>query len=351
MTLEHLAPHRRFIERHIAPRFRSMNSYDQWPGHRGGLMAGARERGMTVSEHGKTAMFFRDGRLVGGLNRFAPSLTGGLAERICLSKTLTKVALREVGAPIPQGVFVTVKQLGAALEHQRAVGFRPLVLKPSDGNAGRGVTTNITTEKQLRTAWAVARKETVNGRLILEDHVSGVDLRTYVVDGELIGAAVRVPAHVVGDGTSEVSALVAQLTIMRASHAYLRSKKLVVDDVVLTAQGLGRDAVPQEGDVVLLNAEPYLGVGGVNVDVTAELHEDLATLSVETAASIPGLHAVGLDLMVPDVTSGEGAFITELNSRANLSMNQWPAYGEGRPVTGRILDAMERLGARDWAGA
>ncbi|GAA3074023.1 MULTISPECIES: hypothetical protein [Actinomycetes] len=350
MTIAHLAPHRRFIERHIAPRYREMNSFAEWPGHRGGIMACARSRGMEVIEHGKTAMFFRNGTLVGGLNRFAPSLTGGLAERVCLSKTLTKVALDQAGAPIPQGVFLTVRQLPAALEHQRSVGFRPLVLKPSDGNAGRGVTTNITTEEQLRSAWAQARRETANGRLILEDHVEGIDLRTYVVEGELIGAAVRVPAHVVGDGTTSVSGLVEELTTMRSSHAYLRSKKLVVDDAVLASQGLDREASPAESQVVLLNAEPYLGTGGINVDVTEELHEDLARLSVETAAAIPGLHAVGLDLMVPDVRSGEGAFITELNSRANLSMNQWPAYGTGREVTTSIVDAMERLGAAAPAG-
>ncbi|MDZ5076986.1 hypothetical protein [Nesterenkonia sp. HG001] len=345
MTITHLAPHRRFIENHVVPRYRVMNTCAVWPGHRGGIMQCARERGMEVIEHGKTAMFFRDGRLIGGLNRFAPSLTGGLAERVCLSKTLTKVALGQAGAPIPRGVFLTVKQLDAGLAHLRGAEGRALVLKPSDGNAGRGVTTNITTEEQLRAAWAEARRETANGRLILEDHVEGVDLRTYVVDGELIGAAVRVPAHVVGDGTASVSTLVEELTTMRASHAYLRSKKLQVDGRVLAAQGVEAESSPEKGQVVLLNSEPYLGSGGINVDVTDVLHEDLHRLSLETAAAIPGLHAVGLDLMVPDVQSGEGAFITELNSRANLSMNQWPAYGQERPVVSRLVDAMERLGA------
>ena len=78
----------------------------------------------------------------------------------------------------------------------------PVVLKPYDGNQGKAVSVNLTTEEQVRTAFDLASEH--SRRVIVEQYLPGRDFRLLVVGGKLVAAAERRPAQVVADGRHNI---------------------------------------------------------------------------------------------------------------------------------------------------
>lgn len=241
--------------------------------------------------------------------------------------------------PTPVGLTLDSDQFDEALAHVRALG--PLVLKPSEGARGEGVTRGIATEEDLRAAWG--RAELAAGRepsFVLEEQIDGIDIRAFVVGRRVAAAATRLPAYVVGDGRRSIAELVELKQQQREKNVYLAKMPLIVDTALLARGGRALPDVPVAGEVVVLNGAANLHAGGENVDVTELVHPDLLNLAVDAARAIPGLGVAGVDLMTPDLGSADGAVVLETNGPANIRVHHCPAYGRPQDVAGAIVDEM-----------
>jgi cyanophycin synthetase len=205
------------------------------------------------------------------------SVTSALAVEVCQEKPLTNQLLRSVGVPVPEGRRVS--DADEAWRVAQELGL-PVVLKPEDGNQGKGVTVHLSSEGDVRSAFALAE---AHGRVLLEKHVEGRDYRLLVVKGALVAAARRDPPAVVGDGRRTVEELVAEVNRdprRRPGHSnpLTRIELDQASDLVLGQQGLVRSAVPAAGRLVRLRQNANLSTGGTATDVTDEVHPTNARL-------------------------------------------------------------------------
>ncbi len=262
--------------------------------------------------------------------------TSAIAESISRDKDLTKSLLASCGVPVPEGV--TVKSPEDAWEAAEDIGL-PVVVKPSDGNHGRGVFTNLTTREEIETAFSVAQDE--GSEVIVERFIPGNEHRLLVVGGRMVAASRGETAQVVGDGKSTVLELIElQLTSEprrgnSEDHPLNRVRLDSAARLEVRRQGFEPDGVPPEGKVVVIQRN-----GNVSIDCTAEVHPDTAE-TVALAARIVGLDIAGVDLVVEDVSkplADQGGAIVEVNAGPGLLMHIKPAAGEPQPVGKAIVE-------------
>ncbi len=259
---------------------------------------------------------------------------------IACDKGLTKKLLYEGGIPVPDGVVTRD-------EDEAVEGFRQLdrlvVVKPYNGNQGKGVTLKLRTEAEVRAAFRVA--QTYEEQVVVEEYIEGKNYRLLVVDGKMAAAAERIPAHVIGDGVSTVGELVqlANSDPQRGEDHEKALTKIKIDPVVLmtlTQKKIALETVPADGEVVYLRDSANLSTGGISVDVTERVHPDNAALA-EYAARIVGLDIAGVDMVLEDIErphqEQRGAII-EVNAAPGLRMHQYPTVGRPLDVGKIIVD-------------
>jgi cyanophycin synthetase len=267
--------------------------------------------------------------------------TSGVAEAIAQDKELTKQLLNAAGVPVPTGRPVTSADDGwvAALE----IGL-PVVVKPQDGNQGKGVTVNIMTREQLDAAYAAAA---VHGEVMVEKFLPGFDFRLLVVGDKLIAAARRDPPQVIGNGTSTVRDLIDEQNLdPRRGEGHATSlTKIRLDDIALSrleALGLSPESIPTRGQRVVLRNNANLSTGGSATDVTDTVHPEVAARAVD-AAQMVGLHICGVDMVCESVQrplEEQHGGIVEVNAAPGLRMHISPSYGRGRPVGEAVMDTL-----------
>ncbi|MDO8250613.1 MAG: cyanophycin synthetase, partial [Rhodoferax sp.] len=203
-------------------------------------------------------------------------ITSAIAEGIAQDKQLTKKMLAAAGVPVPQGREVATPEdaWAAACE----VGL-PVVVKPKNGNQGKGVTVNITSREQLLAAYTAAAE--FDDDILVERYLAGNDFRLLVVGNKLVAAAHRDPANVVGDGQHSISELVAQVNQdpRRGSGHATALTKIRFDDIALAClagQALHADSVPPKGQRIPLRHNANLSTGGSATDVTDSVHPEVA---------------------------------------------------------------------------
>ena len=296
-------------------------------GHLGLIRLAAADRGLSTRTIGKTTYFY-DGRLaVGGMSGWVPTLVGREAWVVTRSKDISTLMFEAAGVPTPASLVLDGDQLDEALAHVRAAD-RPLVLKPTRGAGGSGITCGISTEDELRTAWDTAgHAMTVKPRFVLQDQAEGVDVRVYVVGRRVAAAATRIHAHVVGDGRQSIAGLIEEKRQWRARHTTLNEMGFDVGEAQLVRDGRTIHDVPSDGEVVLLSTLGNMHAGGEAVDVTDLVHPGLLDLAVEAVRAIPGLGVAGIDLLTPDIRSPDGAVVLEANVGANIRIHNSFAYG------------------------
>ena len=334
------APVERFIREVIptVPGGRHMSTDSR--GHVTLIRQAAADRGLTTTMIGKTTYFY-DGRLaVGGMAGWVPTLVGREAFVAVKFKDITKQMFEASDVPTPVGIALDHDQLDEALDYVRAAD-RPLVLKPTAGGGGAGITCGITSEVELRAAWdAAAQAMKTKQRFVLEEQREGVDVRVYVVGRRVAAAATRVNCHVVGDGRRSITELIDEKLQWRARHVTLAKHELAVDDKLVARGGRTVQDVPVADEIVVLNSLANVHAGGECVDVTDILHPDLRELAIEATRAIPGLGVAGVDLLTPDIRSADGAVVLEANVGANIRIHNCPTYGRPRNVAGAIIDEM-----------
>jgi cyanophycin synthetase len=272
--------------------------------------------------------------------------TSAIAEGIAQDKELTKGLLRAIGVPVPEGR--PAKTADEAWRVALEIG-PPVAVKPQKGNQGKGVSIRLTTEAAVREAFDVAA--TLDGRVIVERHLDGEDFRLLVVRDRLIAAARRDAPQIVGDGTRTIKELVEleNKNPRRGDDHATSLSKLRLDAIsleTLAKQNLDPNRVPAEGQRVILRLNANLSTGGTAVDVTDEVHPEVARAAIR-AARMVGLDIAGVDIVAPSIGAPlevTGGAIVEVNAAPGLRMHLDPSSGTSRPVGDAIVGAMFSAG-------
>ncbi len=316
------------------------NPLQTWPGHKGALKNAALDIGLESKVHGDVAFYYQEGRIVGARHALKTTLVSSVADAICQSKPRTKTVLEANGIPVPPGEIYSAEEKPAALDIVSERINTPMVFKPADGRGGSGVTTGVRTREGAEQAWSDASSASRSGKVIVEKEITGLDLRIFVVGGEVIAGAVRLPPFLVGDGMSSLRDLFHLLVEARLRNAYLAKHPVQVDWQLLEEHGHHEHSVPPKDHVVFLNGTANLSRGGVAYDVTEDLAPGILQLATSATSAIPGMDAAGVDLLVPNLAGTEGAAVVELNAGANVSVHEFPAFGAARPVAAAMLRQM-----------
>jgi cyanophycin synthetase len=268
--------------------------------------------------------------------------TSAIAESIAQDKELTKTLLDAAGVPVPLGrpVLDVEDAWKAALE----IGL-PVVVKPQDGNQGKGVTVNIASRDNLIIAYAAA--SAISAEVMVERYLPGHDYRLLVVGNQVIAAARRDPPQVIGDGIHTVRELVEHVNSdPRRGEGHATSlTKIRFDEIAmarLAAQDLTADTLPPKGKRVVLRNNANLSTGGTATDVTDDVHPELAARAV-AAAQMIGLDICGVDVVCDSVLKpleAQGGGIIEVNAAPGLRMHLQPSFGKGRAVGEAIISSM-----------
>jgi cyanophycin synthetase len=264
--------------------------------------------------------------------------TSAIAETIAGDKDLTKRLIASCGVPVPEGRIVVSPV--DAWEAANDIGM-PVVIKPSDGNHGRGVTSELTTREDIEAAYHLAARH--GSEVIVERFVCGNEHRLLVVGGRVVAAARGETAWVTGDGRSTVAQLVdSQLNSdprRGCTEDYPLNRIRIDEDAAikldLTRQGVASDSIPAEGRKILIQRN-----GNVAIDVTKQMHPSVAA-TVALAARVVGLDIAGIDLVAEDITrplEEQGGAIVEVNAGPGLLMHLKPAEGTPQPVGRAIVD-------------
>ena len=268
--------------------------------------------------------------------------TSAVAESIAQDKELSKILLHAAGVPVPGGrpVLSAEDAWAAACEIGGAV-----VVKPQDGNQGKGVAVNLTTREQIEAAYAIAFE--VSDEVLVERYLPGHDYRLLVVGNKLVAAARRDPPLVIGDGLHSIRQLVERVNLdPRRSEGHATSlTRIRLDEVALarlTGAGLSPESVPAKGQRVVLRNNANLSTGGTATDVTDDVHPEFAAQAVAAAQTI-GLDIAGVDIVCDSVLrplEAQGGGIVEINAAPGLRMHLQPSFGKGRPVGEAIIASM-----------
>jgi GNAT-family acetyltransferase (TIGR03103 family) len=256
--------------------------------------------------------------------------TSAVALSRCDDKRVTRRIMERAGVRVARGVAVTEDDQAAATALMREVG--EVVVKPARGEQGRGITVGVTDDAALERAVAHALQFCPD--VLVEELVAGDDLRVIVIDRQVVAAAVRRPAEVVGDGRNPVVELV-RSTSRRRERATDGESRIPLDDTtaeVVAASGWAMDDVPPNGERIRVRRTANLHTGGTIEDVTDRLHPEIAAASVRAATEL-GIPVTGLDFLVPDVAGPDYVFI-EANERPGL------ANHEPQPVAERFVDLL-----------
>ncbi len=269
-------------------------------------------------------------------------VTSAISESIAQDKELTKKLLASAGVPVPLGREITSAE--AAWAAAGEIGL-PVVIKPKNGNQGKGVTVNITTHEQLLKAYAAASE--FDDEILVERFLPGNDFRLLVVGNKLVAAARRDPPTVVGDGEHTIRQLVDQVNLdpRRGTGHSTSLTRIRFDDIAqacLAGQGLNADSVPARGRRVSLRHNANLSTGGTATDVTDDVHPEVAHRAI-IAAKMVGLDICGVDMVCDSILQPleeTGGGVVEVNAAPGLRMHLSPSYGKGRPVGEAIISTM-----------
>lgn len=270
------------------------------------------------------------------------SQTSGLGVDLACDKEDTKFLLHRAGIPVPNGGICNSEE--GLIGELHSVGY-PCVIKPIDGNHGKGATTNIKKESDAIRAFKLAQK--YSERVIVERWIEGHDFRLLVINHKLEAAAQRTPAHVVGDGKSTIQQLIdavnadprrgfghenmlTEITVDKMSRHILSSKKLRLSSVL-----------PHQ-EMLYLKTTANLSTGGTATDVTDSVHPDNVFMA-ERISRIIGLDICGIDVMASNLKSPigqNGGAVIEVNAAPGFRMHLDPTVGKARNVAKPVIDML-----------
>ncbi|MGV3696407.1 cyanophycin synthetase [Flavobacterium sp.] len=268
--------------------------------------------------------------------------TSDIAVRTAGNKHATKKILAEHYIPVAKGDSCATEE--GLLEIINEIGF-PIVIKPLDGNQGKGATININDIQLAKEAFGYAKQ--FSNYVMVERFITGSDYRLLVVNGKFVAAAKRVPAQVIGDGTKTIDRLMMEVNDNpnRGDGHESSLTRIVFDQDTfnqLEKYGYTVASIPQKGQTIQLKSTANLSTGGTATDVTDEVHPENIFLA-ERIAKVIGLDVCGIDIMAPSVATSlqnNGGVVLEVNAAPGFRMHLDPSEGKARNVAAPVIDML-----------
>ena len=265
-----------------------------------------------------------------------------IAVDISCDKSITNFYMRQNGIPVPRGSIA--KNEFEVLEVAREIGY-PVVVKPYNGNQGKGVSLNISSDEDVLTAYQAVKEYTEQA--LVEKYIEGKHYRILVVKDKVVAASERIPAHVTGDGIHTISQLIEQenRNPLRGEEHEKPLTKMKVDEVMMLLLKKNKrslEDIPAVGERVYLRENDNLSTGGIAVDVTDFVHEEIKNICV-TAAELIGIDVAGIDITTTDITkplSATGGALIEINAAPGIRMHHYPSSGIVRNVAEEIVKSL-----------
>lgn len=270
------------------------------------------------------------------------SETSSIGVELACDKEDTKYLLEQAEVEVPRGDIISKE--GNLEEACNYVGY-PLVIKPIDGNHGRGITVDVQNYEDASVAFHVAKD--VSRRVIVEKFITGKDYRLLVINNILVAAAVRTPAHVIGDGKSSIKELV-DIVNADPRRGYGHEKVLTMitlnslTQTIIEDAGYTKDSVLKKGERLILKDTANLSTGGTAEDVTDIVHPANVSMA-ERISKIIDLDICGIDIMTSDITkplSETGGAVLEVNAGPGFRMHLAPTTGLPRNVAAPVVDKL-----------
>ncbi|AKE62915.1 Cyanophycin synthase [Microcystis aeruginosa NIES-2549] len=273
------------------------------------------------------------------------SFSGILAVELACDKEGTKTILKDAGIPVPRGTVIQyLDELSAAIEE---VGGFPIVIKPLDGNHGRGISIDIKNQQEAEEAYDLASAASKTRSVIVERYYKGSDHRILVINGKVAAVAERIPAHVVGNGRSTIEELI-EITNRDPNrgegHANVLTK-ITIDKTalnVLGKQGYELTSILPQGAIAYLRATANLSTGGIAVDRTDEIHPENVWIA-QRVAKLIGLDIAGIDVVTEDIRKPlreVDGVIVEVNAAPGFRMHVAPSRGLPRNIAAPVIDML-----------
>ncbi|CAN5741558.1 cyanophycin synthetase [soil metagenome] len=268
--------------------------------------------------------------------------TNMISVDIAGNKDATKKLLGEMGIPVPKGYKVREEEEIEGVV--KSLGF-PLVIKPLDGNHGKGATVGIENLEEVITAFRKAKD--YSKFIIIEKMLVGADFRALVVNNQLVAIAERTPAHVVGDGKHTIQQLIDK-TNTDSRRGYGHENVLTQIDVegqterILRAKRYTLETILPKDEILYLKTTANISTGGTAIDRTDEAHPENIFM-FERIAKIIGLDIAGVDIIAPNISEPlreNGGGIIEVNAAPGFRMHLAPSEGIGRNVAEYVLNML-----------
>ncbi len=272
------------------------------------------------------------------------SETSSIGVELACDKEDTKYLLEQAEVEVPRGDIIRrERSLEEACDY---VGF-PLVIKPIDGNHGRGITVNIQSYEEALEAFRQAKESSRSGAIIVEKFIVGEDYRLLVINNKLVAAAKRTPAHVIGDGKSTVQELIDEVNKdPRRGYGHENVlTQITVNDLtkaIIKDAGYTLDSVIAKGERLILKDTANLSTGGTAEDVTDIVHPANVSMA-ERISKIIDLDICGIDIMTTDISqplSETGGAVLEVNAGPGFRMHLAPTSGLPRNVAAPVIDKL-----------
>lgn len=268
--------------------------------------------------------------------------TSYLAVTTACDKGKTKTMLRESSIPVAAGgKCVDLKGMRDIIKE---IGF-PIVVKPLDGNQGKGATINVSNIQEAKIALNFAKKYCDS--VIVEKYISGFDFRILVVGNKVVAAAKRIPAHVIGNGVKTILELIEETNKdprRGMGHENVLTK-IVIDSLtlaLLSKSNMNLDTVPNKGEIIYLKSTANLSTGATSIDVTKDMHIDNVWMA-ERISRVIGLDICGIDIMAPSLDESlvvNGGVVLEVNAAPGFRMHLAPSKGVPRNVAASVVDML-----------
>lgn len=290
----------------------------------------ALRRGMRVDTLDASAGYFRltsGGRSI-VCRESLSELTSAIAMSRCQDKRVTQRLLKSAGLQVPEQRVADGS--GKDLEFLKMC--TSVVVKPTDGEQGQGISVDVRTSREMRQA--IRRAGRYDDTVLLERYCSGDDLRIVVIGYRVVAAALRKPPVVVGDGKLSAAALIEKLSRRRAAATGGESS-IPMDaetERCVRLNGYGMDDVLPRDTRLAVRKTANLHTGGTLHDCTDALHPALVDAAIKAARALD-IPVTGLDFLVPSILKPEYVII-EANERPGL------ANHEPQPTAERFLDLL-----------
>ena len=272
--------------------------------------------------------------------------TSSIAVDLASNKDETKKMLTEAAIPVANGMCISeISEIETVISR---VGF-PLVFKPLDGNHGKGASINVKTKEEALVAFEHAKK--YSRKIIVEKFISGFDFRILVINHQFIAAALREPAHVIGDGISTIEQLI-ELENQDERRGYGHENVLTEISIdretydELSKLNYTLETILEKGKVCHLKGTANLSTGGTSTDVTDIVHPNNIFI-FERISRVIGLDICGIDVMASNLNEPlevTGGVVLEVNAAPGFRMHLAPANGLPRNVAAPVIDMLYPVG-------